>query len=328
MDGLSNLPDNIIHEILSRLPTKTAVKTCVLSKRWKHQWMQTDSLSFNCDDFLENNAFHNFILHVLQHREHSINLNRFSFFIINDLLFFMPLIQSTYFYALSQRLEELKTNIFPPTSFEFASFTSLKTLEICGVEILDYNQFDCTFSKLTNLENLELTDWRVGILRTPLNIKSRSLVNLTISEWGGDILVLVISAPRLKFFDFDSVFDVELIKFENCVMLEKVNIKVPPEIAWKETNYPNQGYILEITSIYRVEYTWELAVSLDFYKGKFISCCAAENPLRFRKSDPIEEGKEQRMWFLDGDDVDRNLPSYWKELREHKEVKGDWKIIH
>ncbi|KAK1571397.1 hypothetical protein Q3G72_016231 [Acer saccharum] len=188
-------------------------------------------------------------------------------------------------------------------SFEFAS---LKTLELCGVEISDYNQFDCFFSKLTNLENLELTDWRVGILRTPLNIKSRSLVNLTISEWGGDILVLVISAPRLKFFDFDSVFDVELIKFENCVMLEKVNIKVPPEIAWRETNYPNQGYILEITSIYRVEYTWELAVSLDFYK----------------------EGKEQRMWFLDGDDVDRNLPSYWKELREHKEVKGNWKIIH
>ncbi|KAK2643938.1 hypothetical protein Ddye_019133 [Dipteronia dyeriana] len=288
MDRLSNLPDNIIHEILSRLPTKTAVKTCVLSKRWKHQWRQTDSLSFNCGDFLENNASYNFI---------------------------------------HQRLEELKTNIFPPMFFEFASFASLKTLELCGVEILDYYQFDCIFSKIKNLENLELIDWRLGILETPLNIKSRSLVNLTISEWGGDILVLVISAPRLNFFYFDSVFDVELIKFENCVMLEKANIKVPPEIAWRETNYPNQGYTLEIMSMYRLEYNWQLSVSLNFCKGKFISCCAAENPLQFRKDEPIEEGKEQRMWFLDGDNGDRNLPSYWKELREHKEVKGDWKII-
>ncbi|KAK2643949.1 hypothetical protein Ddye_019144 [Dipteronia dyeriana] len=147
------------------------------------------------------------------------------------------------------------------------------------------------------------------------------------SEWGGDKLVLVISAPRLKFFDFDSVFDLELIKFENCAMLEKVNIKVPPEIVWRETHYPNQGYILDITSMYRLEYIWQLQVSLNFCKGKFISCYAAENPLQFRKDKPIEEGKEKRTWLLDGDDVDRNLPSYWKELREYMKVKGDWKIV-
>lgn len=38
MDRISNLPDFILHEILSFLPRKDAAITCVLSKRWNFIW--------------------------------------------------------------------------------------------------------------------------------------------------------------------------------------------------------------------------------------------------------------------------------------------------
>ena len=38
MDRISNLPDFILHRILSFLPRRYAVRTCVLSKRWSSVW--------------------------------------------------------------------------------------------------------------------------------------------------------------------------------------------------------------------------------------------------------------------------------------------------
>ena len=47
-DFISSLPDAIIHHILSYIPTEYAIRTSVLSKRWKHVWCETPSLSFHC----------------------------------------------------------------------------------------------------------------------------------------------------------------------------------------------------------------------------------------------------------------------------------------
>ncbi|CAE5972664.1 unnamed protein product [Arabidopsis arenosa] len=49
LDLISSLPDVILHDILSFMPTKFAIRTSLLSKRWRHIWCQTPSLSFeNC----------------------------------------------------------------------------------------------------------------------------------------------------------------------------------------------------------------------------------------------------------------------------------------
>ncbi|KAL3813677.1 hypothetical protein ACJIZ3_014945 [Penstemon smallii] len=37
-DRITNLPEGVISHILSRLPTKDAVRTCVLSKDWEYKW--------------------------------------------------------------------------------------------------------------------------------------------------------------------------------------------------------------------------------------------------------------------------------------------------
>ncbi|KAL9278246.1 F-box/LRR-repeat protein 25 [Arabidopsis thaliana] len=46
-DSISNLPDEILHHILSFIPeTNLVIRTSVLSKRWRHVWSKTPHLSF------------------------------------------------------------------------------------------------------------------------------------------------------------------------------------------------------------------------------------------------------------------------------------------
>lgn len=45
-DRITILPDSLLIHILSFLPTKYAVKTCILSTRWKHIWASVPNLHF------------------------------------------------------------------------------------------------------------------------------------------------------------------------------------------------------------------------------------------------------------------------------------------
>ncbi|KAL1200112.1 F-box/LRR-repeat protein 25 [Cardamine amara subsp. amara] len=45
-DSISDLPDEILHHIFSFIPTRLAIRTSVLSKRWRHVWSETPHLSF------------------------------------------------------------------------------------------------------------------------------------------------------------------------------------------------------------------------------------------------------------------------------------------
>ncbi|KAK9074332.1 hypothetical protein SSX86_006930 [Deinandra increscens subsp. villosa] len=49
-DRLSRLPENITSQILSLMPTKFAMQTCILSKRWRYSWMLVENLDFDDDD--------------------------------------------------------------------------------------------------------------------------------------------------------------------------------------------------------------------------------------------------------------------------------------
>lgn len=45
-DRISSLPEGILHGKLSRLPSVTAVRTSVLSKRWRRVWASISRLEF------------------------------------------------------------------------------------------------------------------------------------------------------------------------------------------------------------------------------------------------------------------------------------------
>ncbi|CAF2120763.1 unnamed protein product, partial [Brassica napus] len=60
-DMISLLPDHLLCQILSDVPTKTAVVTSVLSTRWRTIWLSTPVLDLHTDDFPNFTAFASFI---------------------------------------------------------------------------------------------------------------------------------------------------------------------------------------------------------------------------------------------------------------------------
>ncbi|XP_074271560.1 putative F-box/LRR-repeat protein At3g58880 [Silene latifolia] len=53
LDKISNLPDELLALILSFLPTWNAVRTSILSRRWRYLFTLTDCLSFNDAPFIK-----------------------------------------------------------------------------------------------------------------------------------------------------------------------------------------------------------------------------------------------------------------------------------
>ncbi|KAF3542245.1 hypothetical protein DY000_02000996 [Brassica cretica] len=61
-DTISKLPDSLLSQILSHLPTtKEAVRTSVLSKRWKSLYLFIPSLVLNANEFPNHNSFVSFM---------------------------------------------------------------------------------------------------------------------------------------------------------------------------------------------------------------------------------------------------------------------------
>ncbi|MED6213758.1 hypothetical protein PIB30_096369 [Stylosanthes scabra] len=52
VDRISNLPQSLIYEILSRLPIRECVATCVLSRSWRNRWKDLQILNFSTKGIL------------------------------------------------------------------------------------------------------------------------------------------------------------------------------------------------------------------------------------------------------------------------------------
>ncbi|TXG59565.1 hypothetical protein EZV62_014138 [Acer yangbiense] len=128
-DRLSNLPDPIIHHILSLMNTKCAVRTCVLSKNRSYHWTNIHTLSFCRHSFTNTLVFCDFISNVL-HRINHLKLLKLKLDCWNTTT--RHKITSLVFeYAISHGFEELDTDMvdttFPQILFQYQTLKTLKT---------------------------------------------------------------------------------------------------------------------------------------------------------------------------------------------------------
>ncbi|KAL5865504.1 hypothetical protein ACOSQ3_003018 [Xanthoceras sorbifolium] len=219
IDRISDLPDGVVYtEILSLLDAKEVVQTCVLSRAWRELRNDINILSFKRHSFIpeKNDAFRNFIYHVLSHRQPSkVSMS--------------ATINSVFCYATSHKVMEVETDVrsFPKNLMESQTLKTLKvscrgyfTLEnplgfkfLTTSQISEVSMSKCSdfFSNCKNLEmlgksnmwayidvkmcndiltyspfkDLELTNCNVCNLKINSNtfsIKAPSLVNLIIKN--------------------------------------------------------------------------------------------------------------------------------------------------
>ncbi|KAK3184625.1 hypothetical protein Dsin_031911 [Dipteronia sinensis] len=217
-------------------------------------------------------------------------------------------------------------------SFDLASLTTLQLSETSFSETHN-NSFDI-FSTCLNLENLILIDCSSygreifeisaprlrnlsisGLslqdsIKTKIVISTPSLVNLNISNLilqGMNIKdVVVISAPRLKFFNFQAKYRLTL-SIEKCSNLEKMNVRVFPPVAWRETYNCEQGYMFDLLCITEGSYREKsIDILFKFSKGKFKSY-HVDSGAETEVVEFIKEVEKKRLWFFDGVTAYQNI---------------------
>ncbi|XP_058781235.1 F-box protein At4g22280-like [Vicia villosa] len=130
MTELNDLPDSLIHHILSFLNTKTAVQTSLLSQRWNHLWKQLHTLTLHSSHFQTLDIFTEFVSRVLSLRDSSIPLHSLDFDQNSS-----PnphLLERIVTYGISLNVQRLSLSVshhiaqFPPAIFSSHTLTNLK----------------------------------------------------------------------------------------------------------------------------------------------------------------------------------------------------------
>ncbi|PWA72429.1 F-box/RNI-like superfamily protein [Artemisia annua] len=150
-DYISQLPDCILHHILSFIPSKDVLKTSVLSKRWNNVWTSVSNLDLDdallytsvidCRDPPEETCFVNFVERVLTLRG-GLSINRFR--LSCRVYFDASRIYSWVSAAVMHNVQELDLCVFvedpfvlPRSMFCSQTLTSLKLEINCVLEIPD-----------------------------------------------------------------------------------------------------------------------------------------------------------------------------------------------
>jgi len=81
-DRLSDLPDEVLQHIMGFLPTKQAIQSCVLSKRWKNLWKGLTTLTFTSFNGIR--KYNRYVSHALSNRDDSIPLHNMHVKVFNS----------------------------------------------------------------------------------------------------------------------------------------------------------------------------------------------------------------------------------------------------
>lgn len=261
-DRISKLPDPILSHILSFLPTKFAVGTTVLSKRWKSPCISLPNLDFDdsgliCGYPRQKLNFTYFVDRILMLRENDLNLERFSLNCCGN--YDLTRVENWVSVAIGHNVKEINLSLnfrgpfeLPRNVFvcetvevlrlswkilvdvpEHVCFSRLKALQLNGVKFARYESVEKLLLNCPVLEDLLIKNCKwlsgcnlyiCGSALKNLTLHSRPIVEEEVE------LKIVIDAPALQTLHLKEYTSKDILIKKNLLSLVTANIDVAQKV--------------------------------------------------------------------------------------------------
>ncbi|GLU17527.1 hypothetical protein SLE2022_338900 [Rubroshorea leprosula] len=211
-DNIENFPDEVLSHIISFLPVKDAVRTSILSRRWRYLFTTISSLDYVFDPYDGRGAaqFMNSVNRLFFSSE-KLSILRFCLRCYKAL---EPLCIDGWIRALTllscKTLVLLKLD-FPLRTYDFkvpqrVCLPSIKVIHLQGFAFSDNDSSERLFSSCPTLEDLVLQSCCLRVGCDNFCVSNSSLKRLTIRNMLHQLLPtkgvqLVINAPSLIYFE-------------------------------------------------------------------------------------------------------------------------------
>ncbi|XP_058193518.1 F-box/FBD/LRR-repeat protein At1g13570-like isoform X1 [Rhododendron vialii] len=223
-DIISNLPSYIVENILKYLPLRDAVRTSVLSRRWRYKWVTLPQLVFDHNLFFLNSGDWEKIKAIIYRvlLLHQGPLVKFE-------LSYPPFgscmdIENWILMLLKKNIQKFTLRLDVNSHYEFPcqlfSFLQLKRLNLC------YCVFKPppTFKGFSRLVDLKLCSVSIAPKMFEQFISNCSLLEQLRLSYCTKFDFLIINAPNLKHFFFCGTL--KSVSFKNTPLLAVVSIEL------------------------------------------------------------------------------------------------------
>ncbi|CAA7015381.1 unnamed protein product [Microthlaspi erraticum] len=327
MDKISELPDALLVKILSFVPTKVAVSTSILSKRWDFVWMLLPRLEFSDrysslakSERLQCFLDRNLPLHrAMVIESFCLKLGKHSVGSSSNLWVQV---------ATSRHLRELEICVHSWENKYILSSSvytckSLLILKLSGDILMDVPRMAC----LPSLKSLQLYDMRrvddksFQRLLSSCPVLEDLLVSTPYYDYRRDFTIIVPSLKRLSLYipsechlngyviDTPSLKDFKVI----CDHIDEVYIGDAHEIL--DLN----SIFVSVTSVKRLEICSKVLYGNDFTLNqlKHLKLCvcreySSDFLVQFLKDSP--KLRELDLFMMDGHEYDRIHMDFWNQL--------------
>ncbi|CAA7014806.1 unnamed protein product [Microthlaspi erraticum] len=271
MDRISELPDSLVTQVLSHLPTKVSVKTSILSKRWESVWRRVPGLDFRFFYFRKEEALESFVNKFLEfNKESQMQTFKFQNEKCNDdrLEEWIETAVARGVQHLSVQIEEIEDieEVDPPyVTQEIYRRNTLVSLYLIGVGI---ETPDCAVSlprlKVMHIEDVQHDDDLLiveNIISGCPVLEVLAIIRTTESESLSAVKSLRVRSQTLRSFK---------ILFENWFggMHYAVEIDAP-SLEYMSFREDNSGVIVvkNLTSLYAIHIDTEFNLGFANYDG-------------------------------------------------------------
>jgi hypothetical protein len=162
-DRISFLPDPVLEHIISYLPTKDAVTTSFLSKRWKSLWRSQLNLHFDDKTFPHPFSFRQFLYTVITKRDNTLPIHSFHLNSRHD--YDTDFYNFVYAAAITRGVQNLSIDLCSIRTTLPTFVLTTKTLSVLKLKRIALNEisyeddpcFDLPSLKVLHLESVAFT---------------------------------------------------------------------------------------------------------------------------------------------------------------------------